>query len=1157
MRRLVNAIAKYLPRRRRRFWWYVSPRRRGAGVGVLALLVLLGFAYWRLTNDQHIRDQARRYLRDLTGGRIELARARFSLFGSAELSDVRVFLPGDPSSAPLVAVRTLILRHRPWSLLAGKLRVTEVNCLGAAVTLEYDIQRDAFNFDRLLEARRQRKVPALDRLPPIRIRDARLQWVDVDGKLRLPHEPTVVSLTLEPHGRGAYLVSLEEQRAGGREAMNLQALLDVGAGRLTRLSGSASLGGLDRALPGKYRQWRQRYDVAGEIHWRGGAQSAGAEGLELELVDVSLHLPEPEGGLTLERVRGVMYLDEQGLSLSGVSGQARQLNGARFELSGRYGGFDSQSPFDLALKAWGLEIPRPQTLEGPLGEWLADLSRDFAPTGKLDLDVRLKRDAGGGSSTTGTVQLHDLRACLRWFPYPLERVNGGLRLEKGRVVLENVTAWHGPARMTASGHIAGYDDYDVLVESQDVEADQALYEAMPSKAQSAWRQLAPQGALGSRVRVRRGPADPGRDIDVELRLDGRASVCYVGFPYRLGQLLGTVRIHGSQIAIQGIRGGSGPASCGIQGRLDASGDGIAADLDIEARRLAVDEDLIRAVEQASGRRDWIIQPVGTVEQATAKVRRAAGGPLDLDVRAAVSGLSGGMALAPYVFEQGTGELTVQPGRLIFRDFRAQRGPTSVALNGQVFLTEPIGLDLNLQARRLIFDAPLRDILPASLQAVWDEFSPGGPADVDFSLRRRAPDAAATDYRLEVRPLDMQASWRDWPLAMEHLGGTVVLTPGRVELADLHSNDGASTLSLSGRVELGAGLTSGRISGRAAGLPISAELLASAPREVSSLAQRFSAGGSVDLELTGLEFHRPSAKATSQPAGPSTTWRGNGSVRLHEAAVDLDFGRRTLSGQINGSASQDDRGLSLDLAVDLDRIDVGGREITRLAGRCTKSPDSPTIRMDDFSATVGAGRAAGWAQIDLADPMEYGLRISAEKVPLARLLTTGTQPDRAVQGLLEGSLELTGRVGQVESRRAGGVLRVSEARMYELPVVLGLFHVIPVPLPAKTYLSEAQIEYRLEGQRLTLDRIYVSGPANSMLGSGTMDMRHETVDLIFLTGPAGKLPRLARLALPLGSLSGDIMQIRLWGPWTHPRVQPVALRSLDEAVRDLLNPSGTD
>ena len=87
-----------------------------------------------------------------------------------------------------------------------------------------------------------------------------------------------------------------------------------------------------------------------------------------------------------------------------------------------------------------------------------------------------------------------------------------------------------------------------------------------------------------------------------------------------------------------------------------------------------------------------------------------------------------------------------------------------------------------------------------------------------------------------------------------------------------------------------------------------------------------------------------------------------------------------------------------------------------------------------------------------------------------------------------------------------------------------------------------------------DEIYLTGAGVSLVGSGTMDRKTERLKLTFLTGPLGKLPRIARADELLTSIVGEIVEFRVTGTLERPRMTPVALRSLDAIYRTLLNPS---
>ena len=122
---LLRAIRRFIPHRRRRFWRYVSPRRRGAGFLLLALLGVLLLGYVHLTNDQRIRRQAEQDLQRMTGCRVSIHQAHFSIFGGVRLSGVQLHLPESPSPHPLLRAEEVLIRHRPWMLVTQRRRCSK------------------------------------------------------------------------------------------------------------------------------------------------------------------------------------------------------------------------------------------------------------------------------------------------------------------------------------------------------------------------------------------------------------------------------------------------------------------------------------------------------------------------------------------------------------------------------------------------------------------------------------------------------------------------------------------------------------------------------------------------------------------------------------------------------------------------------------------------------------------------------------------------------------------------------------------------------------------------------------------------------------------------------------------------------------------------
>jgi hypothetical protein len=357
------------------------------------------------------------------------------------------------------------------------------------------------------------------------------------------------------------------------------------------------------------------------------------------------------------------------------------------------------------------------------------------------------------------------------------------------------------------------------------------------------------------------------------------------------------------------------------------------------------------------------------------------------------------------------------------------------------------------------------------------------------------------------------------------------------------------------------------------LPITDGLVAAMPAEVGALLGRVGSGGVCDVDLRHLRWIRPrvaaaaaSAPATtsSAPAGPGerTAWELDGSVRVQDLAVQLDFGERKLSGVLQGRAASAGGSLAVEAELSLGGIDLGPRRLSDVHGRIVKPAGASMMRIDSLSARLHGGHAAGFAEIALADPPRYGVNLSVEDVDLHDLFRSpssqpATQPGLDVSGVLRGNIQMTATAGRPETRQASGVLKITQARINQLPVMLGFMHVITLWLPGQGTFAEGDVVYRLQGEKLIFEEISLRGPASSLLGSGWVSMKDESLHLTFLTGPPGYLPRLAGVEDLLSGLTREIAEVRVTGTLSKPVPQTVSLPGLEGAVRRLLSPEGLD
>ena len=1156
---------------------------------LLALLVTVVYAYWYLTNDARIAIQATRYLQRLTRCDVDIRKAKFTLFGGVELTGVRVRIPGEESQEPLFQARQLLLGHRPWSLFVRRrLEPTEIVPVDAVLTLIWDASRGQYTVQKLFAGRPDGAIPPSPGVPLPSIRARNLRVRQYSGQ-------KVLHLAMGPREGWVYHVSLKEDRPDVKTPIFNSFLLDLVTGQITWLSGKVpDVAGLDEVLPGEYRRLRERYNIRGTVTLPGRSAAAPVPGvLTAELENVSLTLPPEQGGLDLTDVRGNLVFAKDGLTMRRITGKIPTAGGARFEVSGRYDGYEADSPCRISVRVWGMSVPpargagatgassRPATApagSAPAGghgqgdrlglqDALRSLHKVLRPVGRSDLAVDFTRLKKGEAMTySGRVSPQNVSITYNGFPYRVEGVAGEVRFSPGLIELRGLTARRNGGTFRIDGKLLEHWDHDVTVQARDVLLDAEFGRAMPRAFEKVWRALQPGGRTSATVRVWRGAAQKTQRISVKLIMDGKTSMAHRQFPYRVENLRGQVRIEGGRVSIDHVVGRRGPMQCTIQGSVDGAETGSPeVDVTVTASNLPLDDTLAAALDERARRAMESLRPGGSAESVTAYLRQSGGGKLTHEITAQLAGASFRPSSFPYAITDATGVLTIHPHVVDIRNIRGRHGKTPVHIRrGKVLLRDKdFGLILeDIAAPGLVFDKDLREALPAALRKVWEQLSPDGRADVtNLLLRYNVPGAEGKfDYRLMMDARGLKITCRDFPYPFRSITGKVLATPGRVVLKDIVAPAGKGRATLSGTILTGRDGDRLDLTIGARGLPVDAALLGAMPKELAPLISRLKPGGTCDVQGLVVELLRRPALAASQPASApasapargQVTWTARGAIALNGAALEIGKDHKTFTGRISGKAGRTAEGVSISAEAALASVLVGDRRLVNLRGRVTKSARSPVVRIDDLAAGLHGGRVSGLAEIRLTEPLQYGVFLSLEGLKLEELFAPGAaKPD--VRGLLGGNVQLTGTVDKPESRKASGVFQITKAKMYKLPVMMGLLNVIYLVLPGEAAFNRGQVTYRMIGNDLIFDEIFLDGPALSMVGSGKMNLRSEKLRLTFLGGPPGKLPRIAALDELLGPIVRELMEYQVTGTLAKPRTRAVPLKGLDAAIRRLLSP----
>jgi hypothetical protein len=272
-----------------------------------------------------------------------------------------------------------------------------------------------------------------------------------------------------------------------------------------------------------------------------------------------------------------------------------------------------------------------------------------------------------------------------------------------------------------------------------------------------------------------------------------------------------------------------------------------------------------------------------------------------------------------------------------------------------------------------------------------------------------------------------------------------------------------------------------------------------------------------------------------PASPAAAW--DVQLDMEQASLNVGVALAHVHGGVRLRGHGDGRGWSSTGEVALDSALVNGVQLTAVRGPLAL--DGAGVRFGGPAAGNEAGprrlsaRVAGGTlfvdgSVEAGPAGRFTVGLALGDADLARLATETT-----------GSHSLTGR----------GQLRLRDADIYELPVVVALLKIFRVKAPDRSAFSSSVVDFRIEGPRAYLDNIELSGDAISLVGTGEADF-DGNLRLTFrsIVGEAEtQLPVMKRL---LGGASGQFMLVHVDGTLAEPVPSTEAFPSLAAALQKL-------
>ena len=273
-----------------------------------------------------------------------------------------------------------------------------------------------------------------------------------------------------------------------------------------------------------------------------------------------------------------------------------------------------------------------------------------------------------------------------------------------------------------------------------------------------------------------------------------------------------------------------------------------------------------------------------------------------------------------------------------------------------------------------------------------------------------------------------------------------------------------------------------------------------------------------------------------------------------------FGTVTLSGQSDGQKFYCRGELDIEslnykdcqfkhvmgpFSIDDQRLLLGGLVDRSADGTPLLNADGTFRTPRSISANLFSGTIHGDGQVVLGPEPGYHLGATLAHADLKEIMD-GKQH---LQGKIMANIELHG-VGTSRNAMSGrGSLALSDANVYELPVMISMLKIVSIRAPDRNAFSTASMDYEIKGEHIYLNNIEFKGDAISLNGKGEMDFQ-SNVKLNFSTR-VGQ----AELDLPLikqiyRGASEQFLQIYVGGTLQNPDIRKEAFPAVNQALQQL-------
>ncbi|MDB5309260.1 MAG: hypothetical protein JWO38_3462 [Gemmataceae bacterium] len=1132
---------------------------RGLILTGVAALVALGWVANSWVSPERVREQVIASLNEqFEGVEVHVGSARMRILGGIAVKDLKLIRRGAAPDQPFFHAPAAVLYHDKEQLNRGRLVIRKVELENPEVHLDRTPDGQWNLGEVLRPGPADRPVPTFsakgatltltdhgpDALPALRLTDARFTLMnDPLPVLTLTAEasaqgygPVQVRARLNRITRQASVwLELPEFPLGEAAAVATERFAPALGGHPGKLTATAAVKAELTYSPESSPTWR--YDV--RLEMSGGRLDhpdlpwpVEKIAAKLRYVDGRVRVEEATARVGPAQVRVSLETRADRGPEPGGAGQKTAL-GPPPAAPGRAAPPDPDAFARVEDRVQRLDVtvsgvPLDDALFARLGEAGAKAKRVLSPTGTAEVVYKFAREATGWKREF-EVRPQAAGVTYEKFRYPVAEVQGSVRRTVthagGANTLIDLRGKVAGQSVTLKGQLYG-DGPDpavnLRVAGTNVPLDDALIAAFPGKYPELIRQFRATGRADFVAEIVRRP---GADhFENEFRVEIRdATVKYTQFPYLFEKVKGRVIVRVTapatqsgepapdrdEIILDGFTGAHGGATVWLHGSkrpvpgsrdrklvLQIGGNGCPVDADLKSALAALKLDDIWSSFSPRGSLTFAAD-VEILDRAAPPARPDDEPPFnkaaDLKLTFNFYGPTVTPAFFPYELTDLSGWLEYKSGRVDLAHLAGRHGESRLKLTAGEVRFYPDGVVWanlgGLEIKPLVADPALLGAFPAKLRAAAGEVKLKGGADLTVKhlvVLTPPPASLPPPEPLPIAP----AAGNSFPgTSLEQGGGQ---TPGASSPPSFFGTGiGGPDPSVTARGQ--------------------APVAAAPPRPFPVAVP-------------------PQTLPTASRPDPVVYW--DAELNLGGASLEIGVPWESVFGRVGCRGRYEGTHLGLVLGnVYLDQATVARQPVTVVKAHVRAAPQQPdparpgqflppVLLFTDVSGALFHGVVGGAARVVLADPVGYGLWVTATDVQLeevARHYKVGSDAD--LKGVAQAQLWLYNRqdprTGQW-SVEGSGKVDVPAGRMYNLPVLLDLVKVLKLQTPDKTAFEEAHATFRIQGDRVKVDQLDLIGKAVCVGGTGEVDSSGEYIRFEFYMLGSEILARLVNT--PVGDLS---------------------------------------